>query len=71
MGVKNIPIPSSSMLSGWRLDFVNLLRDQWVPFDMESRQSTAIQFVSNLKVKQVVVKWAHEKRIKVRRTYLR
>ena len=48
-----------------REDFINLIKDLWIPFDLAIHKSTAIHFLENLsKVKQAAKKWAHEKKVR-------
>jgi hypothetical protein len=42
-----------------------MIKYQWVPFDGSFRESTTLQFDSNLKkVKKETMSWAHEKKYK-------
>jgi hypothetical protein len=48
--------------------FVNLVKSLWVPFNGDSKESAPLQIESNLKrIKQETVKWAYEKRLKMKR----
>eukprot|EP01018_Ginkgo_biloba_P034237 Gb_24170 [translate_table: standard] len=65
--IKQKPPSPFKFNSNWleQADFVNLIFEQWVPFDETLRESAALQFEANRKkVKQASIKWAHRKKIK-------
>lgn len=46
-------------------NFLILIKSHWVPFSRDIRQSTTIQFETNLKkVKRFYLSWTYEKKIK-------